>query len=154
MPAWWEQLLHIATGRVRHHDELPDLRHLSTRTVVLERTHYLVNDRERDSRAPRAYVLRTQPRTRTSPTGIAVTSNGRGVGHLPAVVTNVMGPLLDQLGGAAIVNGAGPRTGSIRLRIDLPTPEAVEEFIHARSRAKDARTSPGGQGPCPITRAA
>ncbi|GAB3598560.1 hypothetical protein [Microbacterium tumbae] len=129
MPAWWEQLLHIAVGRISRHDELPDLRHLPTRPIALERTHYLVNDRERDSRAPRTYVLRTRPRTRRSPAGVAVTSNGRGVGHLPADSADVMGLLLDQLGGAAIVNGTGPKAGSIRLWIDLPDSEAVDEFI-------------------------
>lgn len=129
MPAWWEQLRHITTGRTSRHDELPDLRHLPTRPAALERTHYLVNDRERDSRAPRTYVLRSQSRTRRSPAGVAVTSNGRGVGHLAAETADVMGPLLDQLGGAAIVNGTGARTGSIRLRIDLPTPRAVRRFI-------------------------
>lgn len=135
MPAWWEQLLHLTTGRISRHHELPDLRHLATRPVALERTHYLVNDRERDSQAPRAYVLRTQPRTGRSPAGVAVTSNGRGVGHLSTDAADVIGPLLDQLGGAAIVNGIGPQTGSIRLRIDLPTSEAVGEFIHASGNA-------------------
>lgn len=129
MPAWWEQLLHITTGRISRHEDLPDLRHLPTRPVALERTHYLVNDRERDSQAPRKYVLRAQPGTRRSPGGVAVTSNGRGVGHLPAAAASVMRPLLDQLGGSAVVNGAGPKPGSIRLRIDLPTTDAVDEFI-------------------------
>jgi GAF domain-containing protein len=129
MPAWWEQLLHITTGRISHHEELPDLRHLPTRPVALERTHYLVNDRERDSQAPRTYVLRTQRGTRRSPAGVTVTSNGRSVGHLPAAAADAMGPLLDQLGGAAIVNGTGPKTGSIRLRVDLPTTAGVSEVI-------------------------
>ncbi|WP_404436766.1 hypothetical protein LG322_00385 [Microbacterium aerolatum] len=129
MPAWWEQLLHITTGRISRHEELPDLRHLPTRPVTLERTHYLVNDRERDSQAPRTYVLRTQPRTRRSPAGVTITSNGRGVGHLPAAEADVIRPLLDQIGGAAIINGKGPKAGSIRLRIDLPTPDGVGEFI-------------------------
>src|SRR5690606_24372027 len=141
MPAWWEQLLHIATGRISRHDELPDLRHPPTRPVLLERTHYLVNDRERNSRAPRAYILRTQPRTRRSPAGIAVTSNGRGVGHLPDHAADAMRPLLDQLGGAAIVNGTGPNSGSIRLGIDLPPADEVGKFIHALASRRD-HTSP------------
>ncbi len=138
MPAWWEQFLHITIGRISRHDELPDLRHLRSRPVALERTHYLVNDRERDSQAPRAYVLRAQPRTRRSPAGVAVTSNGRGVGHLPADAAAIMRPLLDQLGGAAVVNGAGPKSGSIRLRIDLPAPDAVGEFIRALANTPSA----------------
>ncbi|GAA1857296.1 hypothetical protein ACFQZV_02720 [Microbacterium koreense] len=129
MPAWWEQLLHITTGHVRRHDDLPDLRQLPTRPVALERTHYVVNDRERDSQAPRTYVLRTERRTRRSRTGIAVTSNGRGVGHLPGDIADAMWPLLDRLGGAAVVNGTGPKKGSIRLRIDLPLPESISTFI-------------------------
>lgn len=142
MPAWWEQLLHIATGRISRHHELPDLRHLPTRPVALERTHYLVNDRERDSQAPRAYVLRTQPCTPRSPAGVAVTTNGRGVGHLPANAADVMGPLLDQLGGAAIVNGAGPKAGSIRLRIDLPAPDAVGKFIQTLANTLERSDHP------------
>lgn len=141
MPAWWEQLLHITTGHISRHDELPDLRHLPTRPVVLERTHYLVNDRERDSQAPRTYVLRTQPRTRRAPAGVAVTSNGRGVGHLPADAADAISPLLDELGGAAIVNGTGPKAGSIRLRIDLPAPDAVGEFIRTRASTLDCPDS-------------
>jgi hypothetical protein len=94
-----------------------------------------VNDRERDSQAPRAYVLRTQPRTRRSPAGVAVTSNGRGVGYLPADAADVMGPFLDRLGGAAIVNGTGPKAGSIRRRSDLPAPDAIGKFIHTLGNA-------------------
>jgi hypothetical protein len=139
MPAWWEQLLHITTGRISRHDDLPDLRQLPTRPVALERTHYVVNDRERHNRAPRTYVLRTEPRTRRNRAGVAVTSNGRGVGHLPARESGVMGPLLDQLGGAAVVNGAGSRPGSIRLWVDLPAPDAVGELIQARADTPDAR---------------
>lgn len=145
MPAWWEQLLHITTGRISRHDELPDLRHLPTRPVALERTHYVVNDRERGSQAPRTYVLRTESRTRRSSAGVAVTSNGRGVGHLPADEAGVMGPLLDQLGGAAVVNGAGPRPGGIRLWIDFPAPDAVGEFIQTLANTPNHR---GGASRC------
>lgn len=139
MPAWWEQLLHITTGRISRHDGLPDLRHLPTQPVALERTHYLVNDRERDSRMPRRYVLRTQRGTRRSPADVAAMSNGRGVGHLPAAAAEAMAPLLDQLGGSAVVNGAGPRPGSLRLWIDLPAPEEVSAFIRAAESPRPRR---------------
>lgn len=129
MAAWWEQLLYIAFGRVSRHDELPDLRHLETRPVALERTHYLVNDRERNSQAPRTYVLRAQSRTWGSAGGVAVSSNGRGVGYLPAGAAASIAPLLDQIGGAAIVNGAGSRSRSSRLWVDMPVAEAIGEYI-------------------------
>lgn len=129
MPAWWEQFLHMTTGRISRHDKLFDLRHLPTRPVVLERTHFLVNDRERGSQSPRAYVLRTQARTRRDPAGVEVTSNGRGVGYLPDDMAGAMIPLLNQLGGAAVVNGTGSKAGSLRLWVDLPVPDAVDDFI-------------------------
>jgi hypothetical protein len=53
-----------------------------------------------------------------------------------------MGPLLDQLGGAAIVNGAGPQAGSIRLRIDLPTPDAVGKFIQTLANTLERSDHP------------
>ncbi|BDZ37860.1 hypothetical protein [Microbacterium suwonense] len=129
MPAWWEQLLHITIGRVSRHDHLPDLRRLSTQPVALERTHYLVNDRERHAQGHRAYVLRTERGARRDAADVAVSSNGRGVGYLPAQAASTVGPLLDCIGGTAVVNGAGTRAGSIRLWVDLPTPEALHEFV-------------------------
>lgn len=130
MPAWWEQLLHITIGRVSRTDDLPDLRHLPTRPVALERTHYLVNDSERHSQKRRTYVLRTEPRTRRDHAGVAVSSNGRGVGHLPADAVREVGALLDRIGGAAVVNGSGTREGSIRLWVDLPTAAALRDYTH------------------------
>ncbi|WP_194419974.1 efflux RND transporter permease subunit [Microbacterium abyssi] len=134
MPAWLEELLHITVGRVSRHDDLPDLRHLPTRPVALHRTHYLVNDRERHSRKPRTYVLRTERRTRRGHASVVVSSNGRGVGYLPDDVARVMKPLLDQLGGAAVVNGSGARQGSIRLWVDLPAVAQFREFVAQGSR--------------------
>lgn len=129
MPRWWEELLHITIGRVSRHDDLPDLRHLPTRPVALERTHYLVNDRERRGQERRAYVLRSEPDRRSDVAGVAVFSNGRNVGHLPAEVAGVVGPQLDLIGGAAVVNGAGTKQGSIRLWVDLPLPDDLREFV-------------------------
>lgn len=151
MPAWWEQLLHITTGRVRAHDHLPDLRHLPTRPVALERTHYLVNDRERHGRDRRVYVLRSEPRAGRRGAVVAVSSNGRGVGYLPAHVAEPVAAMLDRIGGAAVVNGAGPRTGSIRLWVDLPTPDALRGSVSptagaaadAPADSSDARPATG-----------
>jgi multidrug efflux pump subunit AcrB len=142
MSAWWEELVHAVTGRVRRHEDLPDLRALSSRPVALERTHYLVNDRERLGQERRAYVLRREPDRRRGSANIAVFSNGRGVGYLPTDVAEEMRPFLDQIGGAAIVNGAGAKSGSIRLWVDLPTRSALDEFV----RAEAARTTLAGEG--------
>ncbi|GAA3900656.1 hypothetical protein [Microbacterium invictum] len=131
MPAWWEEFVHVLTGRIRRHDDLPDLRQLSSRAVALERTHYLVNDRERQGRERRAYVLRREPDGSREVADVAVFSNGRGVGYLPTREAGETGPFLDRMGGAAIVNGVGPATGSIRLWVDLPTPSALGEFVGA-----------------------
>ena len=138
MPVWWEELVHAVTGRVSRHDDLPDLRTLSSRSVALERTHYLVNDRERRGHERRAYVLRREPDSYRGSVDIAVFSNGRGVGYLPTDVAEEARPLLDQIGGAAIVNGAGPRSGSIRLRVDWPTRSALREFVASEA----ARVTP------------
>lgn len=131
MPTWWEHLLHVVIGRVSRHADLPDLRPLSSRRVAVARTHYLVNDRERQSQGPRLYVLRHEPRSRRDPAGIAVYSNGRGVGYLPDRIAGAMAPLLDRIGGAAVVNGAGTRRGSLRLWVDLPAQDALRAFAHA-----------------------
>lgn len=133
MPVWWEELVHAVTGRVRRHDDLPDLRRLSSRPVALERTHYLVNDRERQRRERRAYVLRREPGNSRGSVNIAVFSNGRGVGYLPTDAAEEMRPFLDRIGGAAIVNGVGVKTGSIRLWVDLPTRSALHGFVGAEA---------------------
>jgi hypothetical protein len=133
MPTWWEELVHAVTGRVRRHDDLPDLRRLSSRSVALERTHYLVNDRERQGHERRAYVLRCEPDTSRESVDIAVFSNGRGVGYVPAHVAEEIRPFLDRIGGAAIVNGAGAKTGGIRLWVDLPTRSALHDFVGAEA---------------------
>ncbi len=132
MPAWWEEFMHAVTGRVRKHADLPDLRSLTSRTIALERTHYLVDDRERRTRRPRAYILRTETDASRGPHNVAVFSNGRGVGYLPVPAAQEMQPLLDRIGGSAIVNGAGMKTGSIRLWVDLPTPRSIRAFLPTR----------------------
>ncbi|TQK18782.1 hypothetical protein FBY40_1271 [Microbacterium sp. SLBN-154] len=140
MPTWWEHLIHVATGRSRRHVDLPDLRHLPSRRVALERTHYVVNDPERHHRRQRLYVLRHEADRRSRrPARVAVFSNGRDVGYLPSRVAATVAPHLDTLGGAAVVNGAGPATDSIRLRVDLPTDAALADFTE--TRAQDRETS-------------
>lgn len=132
MPTWWEQLLHIVAGHSRSHDDLPDLRELPSRRVVVQKTHYLVNDRERHDQADRLYVLRREePRRGTAE--IAVFSNGRGVGYLSSQVSARLAPLLQRLGGAAIVNGIGASRGSIRLRVEVPTEAALTEYVRANA---------------------
>jgi len=134
MPESWEHFLHLVVGRVRRHEKLPDLRHLPSRRVALERTHFVVNDPERRHLRSRLYVLRHEAARRRST--IAVFSNGRRVGYLPERIAKAMAPLLDLLGGAAVVNGAGAGGGSIRLRVDVPTHEAMAEF--ARSHGEQS----------------
>lgn len=135
MPPWWERLLHITVGRVGRHDELPDLRELPSSSVSVERTHYVVHDRERMRSGDRLYVLRREPRDRRHPHDIAVYANGRGVGYLPGSAAAVLAPLLDRLGGAAVVNGTGSsKTGSIRLRVEIPEENALRDFVGAYDR--------------------
>lgn len=131
MTRFWEELLHAVTGRASSHRMLPDLRHLASRRVAVDGTHYLVNDSERQHQDERLYVLRRAPRDRRSATSIAVFANGRSVGHLPARITRSVTPLLDELGGAAVVNGAGTLRGSIRLRVDVPTVDALTDYVRA-----------------------
>ncbi|TQM27990.1 hypothetical protein FB391_2031 [Microbacterium kyungheense] len=150
MSAWWEELVYAVTGRVRRHDDLPDLRRLSSRSVALERTHYLVNDRERQGRARRAYVLRHEPDSSRGSVNIAVFSNGRDVGYLPTDVAEEVRPFLDRIGGAAIVNGAGVKSGSIRLWVDLPTRSALHGFVggeaaHMTDTAERMETAGGSE---------
>ncbi|WDG16999.1 hypothetical protein [Microbacterium sp. Clip185] len=141
MPTWWEELLHITTGRVGRHADLPDLRHLPSRPVALERTHYIVNDRERHGDERRAYVLRRAKRSRRDKGGISVTSNGRGVGYLPAAAAHEVGPLIDRLGGAVVVNGAGARDGGIRLWVDLPEIDNLRQFVDSAERTDPAAST-------------
>jgi hypothetical protein len=136
MPAWWEELLHITIGRVRTHGDLPDLRRLPSRPVALERTHYIVNDRERHGDERRTYVLRRAQQSRRDRGGVSVASNGRGVGYLPDAVARDAGPLIDRLGGAAIVNGAGTKDGGIRLWVDLPELDELRQFVEFFERSE------------------
>ena len=134
MPTWWEQLLHIVAGHSRSHGDLPDLRDLPSRRVVVQKTHYLVNDRERHDQADRLYVIRRQDPRRGN-AEIAVFSNGRGVGYLPRAVSDRLAPLLEEIGGAAVVNGIGAPDGSIRLRVEVPTEAALTEYVRDRPAA-------------------
>ncbi len=136
MPESWEHFLHLVVGRVRRHETLPDLRHLPSRRVALERTHFLVNDPERRHVRNRLYVLRHEHVRRKS--SIAVFSNGRRVGFLPDRIARTMAPLLEVIGGAAVVNGAGAGGTSIRLRVDVPTHEAIAEFARSHREQTDA----------------
>lgn len=141
MPAWWEEVLHVVTGRVSRHDDLPDLRGLETRRVALEKTHFLVDDRERRGDERRTYVMRNVASTRHDAATVTVTSNGRGVGSLPPEAAVSVAPLLHRIGGAAIINGAGSRPGSIRLWVDLPTSAALGEFalqVHGTAAGQDS----------------
>lgn len=131
----WEHFLHIVIGRRGRHAELPDLRALPSRRVAVERTQYLVNDRERRNDDDRLYVLRRSPRSRRNPASVAVFSNGRNIGYLPDAVATRLAPLLDRIGGVAIVNGTGTRAGSIRLWVDLPGEAALAGFVAAASIA-------------------
>ncbi|MFS0867739.1 hypothetical protein AB3M83_10475 [Microbacterium sp. 179-B 1A2 NHS] len=131
MPTWFEHLIHAVTGRISAHDGLPDLRELPSERVPVERTPYLVNDRERRSQDDRLYVLRREPRSRRHDAEVAVYSNGRGVGYLSRTAAQSLAATLDGLGGAAIVNGAGSKQGSIRLWVDVPTSDALAGALPA-----------------------
>ncbi|RZI91515.1 MAG: hypothetical protein EOO67_10235 [Microbacterium sp.] len=142
MPTWWEHLIHVVSGRAHGHDDLPDLRGLTSRTVAVERTPYVVNDRERHSQEDRLYVLRHRAATRGERARIAVFSHGRGVGFLPRPMAAAVAPSLRAIGGAAVVNGTGARQGSLRLRVEVPTVDAFEEFaqsVHPRDRSRTSR---------------
>lgn len=142
MPTWWEQMLHIVSGRTHGHDDLPDLRDLPSRTVRVERTHYVVNDHERRSQADRLYVLRHEKTRRHPGADVAVYSKGRGVGYLPRAVSATIAPLLAAVGGAAVVNGIGATPRSIRLRVEVPTDEAWTRFAEASSSADPSPPGP------------
>lgn len=130
------------TGRASRHADLPDLRELPSRRVALERTYFLVNDHERRSQAHRLYVLRREPGSWRDSASIAVYANGRSVGHLPGPLAETLAPALDSLGGAAVVNGAGSRHGSLRLWVDVPEPQALGEYAQAHARRAEEPRSP------------
>jgi hypothetical protein len=46
------------------------------------------------------------------------------------------GPLIDRLGGAAIVNGAGTKDGGIRLWVDLPELDELRQFVEFFERSE------------------
>lgn len=147
MSRLWEQFVHAITGRVHAHATLPDLRGLASRRIALERTHYLVNDSERQDQARRLYVLRRDPADHRSATSIAVFASGRRVGYLPDRVARGMAALLDEMGGAAIVNGAGALHGSMRLRVDVPTPSELVEFVRAQRASAAVPSAPSTASP-------
>lgn len=131
MPTWWEHLLHVVSGHRSQHTGLPDLRELPSRQVVVARTPYIVNDHERRNQADRLYVLRYERRPGSRAAEVAVYANGRGVGYLSTGTSARLAPLLDAIGGAAVVNGVGAARGSIRLRVDVPTIEALTRYAAA-----------------------
>lgn len=138
MPLWWERMLHSLFGYANEHTQLPDLRALPFRRVAVARTPYLIDDAERRGQDDRLYVLRDERRPGSVRADVAVYSNGRGVGFLPETLgARVAGPL-QAIGGAAIVNGAGPTASSIRLRVDVPTHEAFERFAALHSAPPSA----------------
>lgn len=114
--------------RPHTHDALPDLRDLDVERVQVQGTHYLPNDRERQRSGDRLYVLRRQPRRR-DPHAIAVFADGRGVGFIPSARAAVLSPLLEELGGAAVVNGLGSSGDSVRLWLELPTESALRDYV-------------------------
>jgi hypothetical protein len=131
MPVWWERVRRLNFGHVHVHAALPDLRMLPSARVRVKGTQFLVHDPERRRSGDRIYVLRREPRNRRDPSAIAVYAGGRNVGYVSSVRASLMAPLLDRLGGAAVVNGLGAEVDSIRLWVDLPTVEALRAFVHA-----------------------
>lgn len=143
---WWERVRDLLSLGVHSHDSVPDLRGLESQRSRIERTHFLVNDRQRQIRGERLYVLRRSRRDRRNPTAIAVYARGRVVGQVSDVRARHLAPLLDRIGGAALVSGTGTEPGSIRLWVDLPTPGALAAFIAdppaAAPVGRDAGMSP------------
>ncbi|MDD7961836.1 hypothetical protein [Microbacterium thalli] len=126
---WWERVRDLLSLGTHSHAAVPDLRSLESQRSRIERTHFLVNDRQRQIRGDRLYVLRRSRRDRRNPTAIAVYARGRVVGQVSDVRARDLAPLLDRIGGAALVSGTGTAPGSIRLWVDLPTPSALAAFI-------------------------
>jgi len=131
---WWEHLLHVFSGHASRHADLPDLRGLPSRRVFVARTPYIVNDHERRGQGDRLYVLRHEDYAGSSRAAdVAVYANGRGVGYLSTATSAELAPLLDAIGGAAVVNGVGAGRESIRLRVEIPTVAALAEYVRERA---------------------
>ncbi|MCR2785064.1 MULTISPECIES: HIRAN domain-containing protein [unclassified Microbacterium] len=131
MPLWWEHLRNLLSLRAHEHATLPDLRGLETVRARVEGTHYLAHDRERSHDGDRMYVLRREPRNKRDMSAIAVYARGRAVGYVSATRAAAIAPLLDRLGGAAVINGLGSESGSSRLWVDLPEEEALLGFVRS-----------------------
>lgn len=135
MPVWWERLRGLALGHASEHGALPDLRELPSSRVRVKGTQFLVHDPERSRTGDRLYVLRREPRNRREASAIAVYARGRSIGYVADVRASLMAPLLDRLGGAAIVNGSGSEADSIRLWVDLPHLAELHAFVVAHEAA-------------------
>lgn len=143
MSIWWERVRDLLSLGAHSHESVPDLRGLDSQRSRIERTHFIVNDRQRQIRGERLYVIRRQRRDRRDPTAIAVYARGRVVGQVSDVRARHLAPLLDRIGGAALVSGTGTEPGSIRLWVDLPTPEALGPYVDAAADpSHPARTRP------------
>lgn len=129
MPLWWEHLRTLLSLRAHEHASLPDLRGLETVRARVEGTHYLAHDRERSHNDDRMYVLRRELRNKRDMSAIAVYAKGRAVGYVAPARAATLAPLLDRIGGAAVVNGLGSESGSSRLWVDLPEEEALRGFV-------------------------
>ncbi|MCT9818937.1 hypothetical protein N3K63_01410 [Microbacterium sp. W1N] len=140
MPIWLEQLRGILSMRAATHAALPDLRQLPSARARVEGTHFVANDPERRHRADRPYVLRRQRRRGPA---IAVFAQGRNIGYVAAARAAALAPLLDELGGAALVNGVGASPRSTRLWMDLPTDDALSRYVMLYPTA-GAETSSAG----------
>lgn len=143
MTRFWEHLSHVLWGRASRHEKLPDVRELPTRSVAVSGTQYLVHDRERHGPGTRLYVLRVRRDSRDRGR-IRVFSNGRLLGRLSGEVSSALAPSLEQVGGAAVVNGSGTKAGGIRLWVDVPTSRAFSEFAEARSREPSSDNAVAG----------
>lgn len=126
---------HLLSMPALEHPALPDLRELASTRVRVKGTQYRVHDPERRAGGDRLYVLRREPGNRRDPSAIAVYAQGRGIGYVSTVRAERMAPLLDRLGGAALVNGVGADTDSIRLWVDLPDEDALRGFVRTFERA-------------------
>lgn len=131
MPVWWERVRHLLSMSASTHDGLPDLRSLESTRVRVMGTHFRVHDPERGAMGDRLYVLRRESRGRHA-SAIAVFAEGRNIGYVPVEPANRLAPLLDRLGGAALVNGLGTSGSSIRLWIDLPDEAALHRYVQTR----------------------
>jgi len=129
MSVWWEHVRSLLSLRAHDHAALPDLRGLDSSRARVEGTQYLAHDRERLHAGDRMYVLRREPRNRRDASAIAVYARGRGVGYVSPARASDIAPMLDRLGGAAVVNGLGSDAGSTRLWVELPAPDALDEFV-------------------------